>query len=423
MTDKPPTEGPQKSQHVDRIYWTTVTYKTVITYAFLSVVLVGVVTYLIAPDWVTGLARKLSSSMSGEGTVAVPLIDQARFVNLDGRVQVKKVNSVTWVSANPQMTLEKGDLIQTGSDGLARVVFPDGTTYTVKSDTLITVEESSVSQDRKTRVSVNISSGAVDLATGSFEAGSSAAVSFENARASLERNTRAAVRSDPNSNQHEITITAGQGDLDRGGQRIELGQYDRVSFPTGGPITRSRVLAPPALVSPRILEPLVRENPKQTPITFEWQPVQDAVQYRLRVSRSKMFSQLVAEKTVAGTRLQVTGLDPGEYFWHVIAYDAQRRASEPSDTFNFTLAAKTGGFDMLLEIEATQLHGNSVEIIGRTEPGSVLLINGQPVSNIGSDGRFRYFTPPLPKGSQEIVITGQNRRGGTAIRRIPIVIR
>jgi hypothetical protein len=422
MTEKGPGEAPPRPHHVERIYWTTVTYKTVITYAFLAVVLVGLITYLIAPDFVTGMFRKLASMGGGDTPVTVPIIDQARFVNLDGKVQVKKVNSVTWVNANPQMALEKGDLIQTGSDGLARVVFPDGTIYTVKSDSLITVEESTVAQDRKTRVSVNISSGTVDLATGSYEAGSSAQVSFENARASLQQNTRAAVSSDPRNNKHEITITAGSGELDRGGQRIELGQYERVSFPTGGPATKSRVLAPPTLVSPRILQPFVVQNPKQEQIPFVWQPVQDAVQYRLRISRSKMFSQIVAERTVSGTSMVVTGLDPGEYFWQVIAYDAQRRTSEPSETFNFNLAAKSGGGDMVLEIEGTQLHGNSVEIIGRTEPGSVLLINGQQV-NIGADGRFRYFTPPLPKGSQEIVISGQNRRGGASTKRFNVLIR
>jgi len=31
---------------------------------------------------------------------------QARFVNLDGKVQVKKVNSVEWQSADYQLTLD-----------------------------------------------------------------------------------------------------------------------------------------------------------------------------------------------------------------------------------------------------------------------------------------------------------------------------
>jgi hypothetical protein len=77
---------------------------------------------------------------------------------------------------------------------------------------------------------------------------------------------------------------------------------------------------------------------------------------------------------------------------------------------------------MLLEVDGTQLHGNVVEVIGRTEPGAALIVNGQPVANILTDGRFRYFTDPLARGSQTIVITGQNRRGGTAIKRVPIVI-
>jgi hypothetical protein len=63
-----------------------------------------------------------------------------------------------------------------------------------------------------------------------------------------------------------------------------------------------------------------------------------------------------------------------------------------------------------------------VEIIGRTEPSAALIVNGEPVADIARDGRFRYFTQALSRGSHEIVVTGQNRRGGTAIKRVSIVI-
>ena len=123
---------------------------------------------------------------------------QARFVNLDGKVQVKKENSVQWTTADYQITLDKGDLVQTGPEGVARIAFADGTTYTVKGDTLVTVEENIVAQDRASQVAVHISSGQVDLATGTWEVpGSTAQVSFENAVASLRENSRAAVNSDP----------------------------------------------------------------------------------------------------------------------------------------------------------------------------------------------------------------------------------
>jgi hypothetical protein len=118
----------------------------------------------------------------------------------------------------------------------------------------------------------------------------------------------------------------------------------------------------------------------------------------------------------------VSGLDPGDYFWNVTATDPNKRESAPSDTFKFTLATQGKTQDMLLEVDSPILHGNVVELIGRTEPGAALIVNGESVADIRSDGHFRYFTQPLPRGSHELTIMGQNRRGGTNIRPISIVI-
>src|SRR5207253_929375 len=148
---------------------------------------------------------------------------------------LKKVNSVQWVAADYRTALDKGDLIETGSDGAARITFADGTTYTVKADTLVTVEENIVQRDR-TRVGVHISSGAVDLATGrAVSADSKAAITFADAIASLRENSRAAVRSDPKKNEHEITVAAGTAEVQRGQERVELGKWERASVLVGGP--------------------------------------------------------------------------------------------------------------------------------------------------------------------------------------------
>ncbi len=405
------------------VYWTTVTYRTVAVYAVLLFAIVMATLYLIYPDWYDASYRRVSSAFgAGAATTTVLNQNQARFVNLDGRVRVKKVNSVGWVAADYRTTLDKGDLIETGSDGAARLTFADGTTYTVKSDTLVTVEENSVARDR-TRTGVRITSGAVDLATGSLpSADSKAEVSFSDAVASLRENSRAAVRSDPSRNEHEITVAAGGAELQRGQERIEIGRWEKVSVPTGGPITKASVLAPPDLLEPVNLQPLIVEEPKRAALRFEWKPVAGAVAYQLRVSTTSMFAKLAAERRANGTATEVTGLEAGDYFWNVTAIDGNKHASEPSETYKFTLVAQGKGQEMVLEVEGTQLHGNVVEVIGRAEPGAALIINGQPVPNIQSDGRFRHFTERLGQGSQTIVITGQNRRGGTAIKRVPIVI-
>ncbi len=423
MTDEQHPEG-QKEKHRVEVYWTTVTYKTVILLVVAILVSILSVLYLMYPDSFANFRKKFDEAMSGTSTTPAPsVMNQARFVNLDGKVEVKKVNSVKWVAADRGTTLNKGDLIQTGGDGVARITFPDGSIYTVKPDTLITVEENSKTEDRSTRVGVYITSGKVDLATSSFEGPNSAAeVSFENARASVRENSRVAVRSDPDKKQHEITVAQGSTQLQRGGERVELVRFDRMTFPTSGAATRSRVLAPPELLKPVHLSPVSVAMPKRDPVTFEWKPVAGAAGYRLSVSKSAMFSNLVVDKRTSGPSTEVSGLDAGDYFWSVRAQDAEKQVSEPSETFKFSLFAQSTSGEMLLEIFESQVHGNLVEIVGRTEPGATLLIGGQPVGNIQPDGSFRHFTAPLPKGSHEIVVMGQNRRGGTNFKRVRIVI-
>ena len=408
------------------IYWTTVTYKTVIVLVLAVLSIVFCTLYIFVPErlntWVQSATKLWSGGASGS---AAPLQAQARFVNLDGKVQVKKVNTTQWAPADYRMSLDKGDLIQTGSDGVARLTFADGTTYTVKNDTLILVEENTVGPDRPTRVGVAITSGALDLSTAGWEqSGSHAEVRFpaDQSVASIQQNSRASVRSDPQTKQSEITVSAGEAELQRGQERVDLGRYERATFSPGGPVVKSQVLSPPDLVYPGNLQAIIVADPARTPVRFEWKAVAEAVHYTLRVSSTSMFSRIVAEKKSNGPSAEVTGLDPGDYFWEVVATDAQNRNSEPSDPFKFTLAAQGKTPQMLLEVESTQLHGAVVEIRGVTEPGAALMINGQPVAQIDKDGHFLYFTPPMARGSQRLVIVGQNRRGGTATKTVDIVV-
>ena len=421
----PGVHGPKIS--TVEVYWKTVTYRTVAMYAFLilAVILAGL--YLIYPESFSGTITKVSKTLGGGGNANAELsAKQAKFVNLDGKVQVKKVNSVQWVTADYRMALDKGDLIQTSGDGAARVNFADGTTYTVQADTLVTVEENSVGRDSETRVAMHITSGAVDLATGTWDSPKSKAeVSFSNAVASVQQNSRAVVRSDPHTNQTDITVSSGTAELATtdGRQHVEIGKWERVTVPpSGGTVLKTAMLAPPDLSEPLNLQPLSVPDPKHAPVHFEWKPVPEAISYELRVSTTSMFSRIVMDRKLPGTSVEITGLDPGDYFWDVMATDAQKHVSAASDTFKFTLATQGKGQEMMLEIGPTELHGNVVEISGRTEPGAALIINGESVADIHPDGTFKYFTQSLGRGSHSIAVTGQNRRGGIAIKRVEIVV-
>jgi len=421
---QPPVDPKHSSKTPPRVevYWTAVTYKTVAIYLVLLGVIIFAGLYLLVPDWYSKALAKVTNSVNGDGETVSANLTQAKFVNLDGKVQVKKVNSVTWVTADYRTALDKGDQVQTGSDGAARITFADGTTYTMKPDALVTVEENTMGNNRPTSVAVRIQTGSVDLNTPNLSPGSKAAVSVEDAVAQLHQNSRATVKNDPETNEHEFVVTAGGAEVKRGPEQIELTQWEKASFQTGAPIQKSNVLAPPELVAPLNLAPLITEYPRNYDVHFEWKPVQGAVSYTLRVSTTAMFTKIVKEAKVSGPTAEISGFDPGDYFWSVSATNGKKESSEVSETRKFTLVAQGKTGEMLLQVDRWQIVGHAAEIVGRTEPGAALIINGQPVPNIAPDGTFRHFTEQLDPGQHTIVIVGQNRRGGTAKCELSIVV-
>jgi len=407
------------------VYWRAVTYKTVIGYALLAVAIIFGGIYLAKPDLYRVVLQKISNKVS-DPEVEPLSADQkhAKFVNLDGKVEVKKVNSVQWVVADFRTMLDKGDQIKTGSDGDARITFGDGTTYTMKPDSLVVVEENSSENNKPSSSGIGITTGTVDWAIPNFTlAESRAQVRVEDTRAQLGSNSRGKVKADPENKSTEIVVSSGSAQVQRGQEKIDLAPFEKVTIPNNGTFQKSNVLAPPELVAPLNLSPIIAENPKISPVRFEWKPVQDAVSYSLRVSTTSMFTKIVKEAPkVSSTAVEITGLDPGDYFWNVTATDGKKQTSEVGETFKFTLVAQGKSQSMLLEIDGTQLHGRVAEVVGRTEPGAALIVNGQSVPNVSPDGSFRHFTEPLDPGQHTISIIGSNRRGGTAMKQVSIVI-
>ena len=419
---------PRHSQHqrVPRVevYWTTVTYKTVILYVMLGLAVIFGGIYIVKPGLYTAVINRIDRTVSNPDADPVNADQKrAKFVNLDGHVQVKKVNSVQWVDATLSTSLDKGDLVRTGSDSDARISFADGTSYTIKPDTLITVEENNTDNNRPTSVSVSIQTGAVDLATPMLRSpDSQAAVKAEDATTQLHSNSRVGVKFDPEKKESEVMVSRGSAQVQRGVERIDLAQYEKATIPNSGSIQRSTVLAPPDLVEPLNLAPVIAENPRSATVHFEWKPVPNAVSYTLRVSTTAMFTRTVFDRKVIGTSLDISGLDAGDYFWNVMATDAKKQSSEVSEIFRFSLVAQGKSQEMVLEITDTRIVGHVAEIIGKTEPGAALIVNGQPVPNIAPDGTFRHFTQPLEPGQHTIVVIGQNRRGGTGHAQVSIVV-
>ncbi len=136
------------------IAWKTVTYRSVALLVLLCLVVFFLGMRLTFPQFtdsgikaVNNLGMKALEAVAGAAPKPGSLnSQQAHFTALDGTVRVKKANASSWVTADYSVPLDKGDVIQTSSEGMAKIVFDDGTNYTVKQDSLIVIEENSTNE-------------------------------------------------------------------------------------------------------------------------------------------------------------------------------------------------------------------------------------------------------------------------------------
>ena len=397
--------------------WRTISYRTVVGLLLLLVIIAAAVIYLMYPE---AVRQRLAALFGRKGPAVEAGMQQqqARFLNLEGGVRVKKANAVLWTAASQNVPLEKGDVVQTGPDGMARISFADSTVYVVRADTLIVIEENAAHEKTKaTNVAVQVTSGTVDLATTKFDGESR--VVFANAVARMRQDSRALVKNDPKSEVHEILMTQGGSEVLRGTERMELGQYEKIAFSGEGRMTRQRAMGPPLLLSPANLTPLMVLDPKTTSLNFSWTPVPEAKAYRVRLSTNSIFSSLVYDRQTSATSLKVTGLPEGTYFWAVTSIGANDKESENSDASKFNLVLQPSEKDeILLVVDNYNQQGKAFVIVGRTEPGARVMVNDEPVFTVNPDGSFKHFTMPFSRaGAHQITITAQNAKGKIATRR------
>jgi hypothetical protein len=364
------------------------------------------------------VAAPADSGKSGSGTS-----QQAHITALDGTVRIKKASSNTWVKADYSVPLEKGDVIQTGSEGMAKIVFNDGTNYTVKQDSLIVIEENSANERQQTNVAVNVNTGTVDLATGTYVQGSRSEVILDGATASLAPDSAARVSKDPKAQRDELLITKGSGSVERNGETVQLADWEKARFRPNSPhLEKIKEIGPPTPISPANMMPIFSSGDSK-PVEFSWTAMANAKGYRLQISRNPYFSSLIVDRQVTSSAVMVSGLSEGPYYWMVQSFDSNNKESVESEKNRFTIIAKESDSGaILLDIDPLIQHGHVIEVTGKTETGARVMVNGHEVPVIGSDGGFHYFMPPLPTGESVITITAQNSKGGVNTQQQKVVI-
>jgi hypothetical protein len=416
------------------VAWKTVTYRSVALLILAGFALFTVAMRLAFPQFTQSSIRAADGVAKGvlervAGMAPAPTggkltAQNAHFTALDGTVRVKKGSGDSWVAADYNVPLEKGDVVQTGSEGMAKVVFNDGTSYTVKQDSLIVIEESSANDQQQTNVAVAVSTGTVDLSTATYSQGSKSQVIVAGATASLAPESTAQVHNDPKADQHEILMKKGSGEVQRNGETVQLANWEKVSFRADeAHMEKAKGIGPPTPISPANMAPIFTAGENTKDVEFSWTPMANAAGYRLRISRNPYFSSTLVDKRVSTADVTVTSLGEGAYYWVVQSYEASGKESVESEKNRFTIIPKGKQTEAIdLELDPFIQHGHVIEVMGKTQVGARVMVNGREVPMINSDGTFHYFTPPLATGEAVITVTAQTVQGGVNTQQKKIVI-
>jgi hypothetical protein len=416
------------------VAWTTVTYRSVALMILAGAAIFFGAMKIAFPQFTdnsikaaNGVASKILERVAGMAPPAgsgASTAQQAHFTALDGTVRIKKGSSNSWLAADYNVPLDKGDVVQTGSEGMAKVVFNDGTSYTVKQDSLIVIQENSANDQQQTNVAVAVSTGTVDLSTATYSQGSKSQVIVAGATASLAPESTAQVHNDPKSDQHEILMKKGAGEVTRNGETVELANWEKVSFrQEEAHMEKEKGTGPPTPISPANMAPLFTSGETTKDVEFSWTQMANAAGYRLRISRNPYFSSTLVDKRVNTADVTVTSLGDGAYYWVVQSYDASGKESIESEKNRFTIIPKGKQTEAIdLELDPFIQHGHVIEITGKTQIGARVMVNGREVPMLSTDGSFHYFTPPLATGEAVITITAQTAQGGVNTQQKKIII-
>lgn len=108
--------------------------------------------------------------------------------------------------------------------------------------------------------------------------------------------------------------------------------------------------------------------------------------------------------------------------WLVLRVHSGKRATglrhqavQPASASRYVMPA--------LRIDSVMQHGHIVEIEGSTDPGAVVMINGERAAVVWDQNEFHHFVGPLPSGTTVIAVTSQDEHGGVNTKQVAVTIR
>jgi len=348
---------------------------------------------------------------------------EAHFIAVQGGVEMRRGGAGAWQTARTRETLRPGDAVRTTANGSAEIMFSDGTLFTLRPSTFLAVP--TIHGDGGGEQSVEMGYGWLNLATARHPS----RVTTPRAEARVAQDSEAFVTYDRDSGRGRFGAIRGGVEVStEEGARRRVGPLEQV-VQVGGGLSAARRLPP----APRPLSP--QENAEIDPartseMVLEWAPVDGAAGYTLQVARNRLFVDNVIEdsgRRRASARLGIRG--EGSFQWRVAAETGDGGQGPWSEPRSFRVAAfgVDGAADGAapeppsLEILATNRYGSIFIVEGRTDPGAIVEVDGEPVS-VNAAGSFSKTTQLVGEGWSFIVVRSRDAWGSVTEKRLRVYL-
>jgi hypothetical protein len=345
----------------------------------------------------------------------------ASFQSIQGNVKTRGVGGLDWRTAEMKVPLRKSDLVRTYPSSSAEIKFFDETRVTVRPDSLITIEETSKDPNSSSsKVAWKVSSGEINYETNQKNGGSTEAVT-PTFRLALEGNSAGTMRVGEGGLTAVAQLSGTANIETKTGQKIRLVANEGLKVDAAGKAGAKQILPdPPSATIPGGASGVV-SLVEGAPLPVSWSASSGASSYRVQIESKGEAREVVFDRNgLPGTSASVPGLAAGEFTLKVAGLTADGVQGKFSALLSFRIERTVppkpvvAGPPPVLVIEAFEPRNNVLRLVGKTEPGAKLTVNGDPVT-VQPDGSFREFiTLARKQGEQKVVIRSTSSAGGVA---------
>ena len=354
-------------------------------------------------------AEKLLEGQQGESFAA-------RIFKYEGDVKVKRAREFVWASLSGNTALRVGDQIKTASSGSAQIIYFDGTITTIKPGSLLEIRE--LFEDPATRVrkvEEKVNWGGISATTSDANVkGSVHSVLTDSTTTRAAGRAQFEVSFDAARKSASTEVHSGQTEMTAAGGTHTLKPLERVEVQGEKIVARAMLPGAPSLLDPA--DSRVFVAPGGTPeVSLRWGAVPEAGHYRLQLARTALFSSLLLDKPdIRATSVRLPGMGEGTYYWRVAAA-SRGLESAFSEIRRFKVdggreRAADDTTPPALQIAEFLPSGHLLIINGRTEPGSMLSVEGQAV-DVYDDGTFTAVIRMKHEGKNDVAIVAQDAAG------------